>query len=310
MPSPATPRSDPPWTDRVVPGRDIHETIDLFLMHQDDERAKHNRQAVSLLLDSTKAYDTLKRDQLLATLAHMGMSEHFCSIVEALHRNTQAVFLVSGFCSSPLQVTRGIRQGCPLEPLPFIMALNPLYEKITTHDQIHGLSLRNSPSETDVAGFADDTNIFLANKLSDEAALAVLASFGQECGLVVNLAKSVVVPLGPQAEDYADPLDTLSSDARVTEYTRYLGIPVGCESATAHAWQLTIRQIQARLVLAEQKTNNAIQRARMAHAIIIPKVQYIARHLWPTREVRKQLQRLIRNFVWRHTASATNRSAG
>ncbi|DBA01928.1 TPA: hypothetical protein N0F65_005117, partial [Lagenidium giganteum] len=114
-------------------------------------------------------------------------------------------------------------------------------------------------------------------------------------------------PLGRQPEPYDDlQLKVLGH----TEHTRYLGIQVGTAVSVDHVWQVTIRQIQARLVLAQCTTSNAFQRAQMACAIIIPKILFVARHHGPSRSIRQQLQRLLRNFVRRHTASPTARSRG
>ena len=47
-----------------------------------------------------------------------------------LHTGTTGKFLANGERIRRVQVTRGIRQGCPLIPLLFILALKILYQKL------------------------------------------------------------------------------------------------------------------------------------------------------------------------------------
>ncbi|DAZ99148.1 TPA: hypothetical protein N0F65_010232 [Lagenidium giganteum] len=204
---PMLPRIVHPLQTRFVPGRDIHSTIDVFLALQREERVKPSSEACVLLLDFSKAYDTLRRDHLLAALKHAGLLARFRTLVDALHDGTSAVFLVNGFPSSRLAVTRGIRQGCPLAPLRFILALNPLYQRLCSDRAINGLM--RTPSSLGnhaitVSGFADDTALYLRDAPSVRRAMAVLDHFGEESGLVINRSKSIVIRLGVPEEQLED----------------------------------------------------------------------------------------------------------
>ncbi|DAZ96937.1 TPA: hypothetical protein N0F65_012040, partial [Lagenidium giganteum] len=155
---PLLPSIGHPGQAGFVPGQDIHAAIDAFQRHQETESANPDSEAVALLLDFAK--DTLKRDHMLDALADAGLPWEFRLIVAAMHRNTQATFLVNGFQSAPLLVTRGIRQGCPLAPMLFILALNPLYTKQSQHPGIKGLRLPDAIEDDTVKGFADDTALY------------------------------------------------------------------------------------------------------------------------------------------------------
>ncbi|KAF1333391.1 Reverse transcriptase precursor, partial [Globisporangium splendens] len=126
-----------------VPGRAIPTTIDVLLAAQ--QRATSDpamSRAIALLLDFAKAYDSLDRSFLAQALQHLGFPLKIVRLVKVLHSQTTYKFIVNGFLSRKYNVTSGIRQGCPLAPLLFILALEVLYRKIEASDEIHGIGVR------------------------------------------------------------------------------------------------------------------------------------------------------------------------
>ncbi|KAE9340283.1 hypothetical protein PR003_g10580 [Phytophthora rubi] len=86
--------------------------------------------ATALLLDFKKTYESLDRDNVIEALRRKGYPEQFCKAVAALHDGTNVRFLANGATSRQIEVTSGIRQGCSLAPLLFIIALDPLYREL------------------------------------------------------------------------------------------------------------------------------------------------------------------------------------
>ncbi|KAF1335841.1 reverse transcriptase, partial [Globisporangium splendens] len=184
-----------------VPGRAIPTTIDVLLAAQ--QRATSDpamSKAIALLLDFAKAYDSLDRSFLAQALQHLGFPLKFVHLVKVLHSQTTYKFIVNGFLSRKYNVTSGIRQGCPLAPLLFILALEVLYRKIEESDEIHGVELQAAGCATEVriGGYADDTTIYLSDPKDISAVFAILDTYGAASGLRVNRHKSAVLPLNKE----------------------------------------------------------------------------------------------------------------
>lgn len=60
--------------------------------------------------------------------------------------------------------------------------------------------------------------------------------------------------------------------------------------------------------LATAKTHTTIQRGELARAIIVPKVLYVARHVWSSRASTAALQAFTKRFVWGGTSSGGGRA--
>jgi len=285
-----------------VPGRTIHEVIDMFEAAK--ETCRNNgelTQAQVLMLDFAKAYDSLDRDFLFAMLEAKGFPPKICRLLRAMHSHTTVRFLANGRISEKLEVTSGIRQGCPLAPLLFIIAVDLLYDVVEEEDGIRGIELSTEEGcrALKVAGYADGTAIYIAHCSMQRAALAAVSKFSAVSGLRLNIKKSVAINLGhPQQPQTAEEQGNTGA-VQVSQSSRYLGHIAGSADTVEEAWNRALDTLRVRLVLAEDKTNTAQQRARIAAAVIIPKLLYVARHAWPTGEIIKRTDKCIRNYVWR-----------
>ncbi|OWZ22452.1 hypothetical protein PHMEG_0002848 [Phytophthora megakarya] len=150
-----------------VPGREIHATLDyLSAAQRMTISSPEARNSLAILLDFAKAYDSLNRNFLYATLRRHGYPNHFVQVIKKLHTGTTVRFLANGTRSRKVPVSRGIRQGCPLAPLLFILAIEPLYQKLHSGTVHCGITLKTKSSRTElrVAGYADDTAVYLRDK--------------------------------------------------------------------------------------------------------------------------------------------------
>ncbi|KAF1324786.1 reverse transcriptase, partial [Globisporangium splendens] len=229
--------------------------------------------------------------------------------IASVHRNltsqrtaeeiAELEFIVNGFLSRKYNVASGIRQGCPLVPLLFILALEVLYRKIEESGEIHGVELQAAGCATEVrlGGYADDTTIYLSDPKDISAVFAILDKYGAASGLRVNRHKSAVLPLNKEYNSTEESVSDIHVLQR-EEHCRYLGIQVGQTPSNASNWSKCIQALRVRLRLARLKAHSVAQRAAIASAVIIPKVLYVARHSWPSTAIVNQLHDLVKQFVW------------
>jgi endonuclease/exonuclease/phosphatase family metal-dependent hydrolase len=270
-----------------VAWRTIHEAIDLFeAAMTTGSCGEEVNEAQALLLDFAKAYDSLDRGFLLHVLRAKGFSELFCKTIEALHTGTTVRFIANGQTSDPIPVTSGIRQGCPLAPLLFIIAVDVLYDEILTCPAIKGVTPKTDTgqSELRIAGYADDTAIYLVDCSMQDAAIAAVHRFSAYSGLRVNLKKLVAIKLttisrGGSLETVPGGQSTATQQqVPIVNIARYLGHVASNYDTTSEAWRKAFAALATRLRLAMDKTNTVEQRARIAAAVIVPKLLYTARH--------------------------------
>lgn len=112
-----------------VPGRTIATALAKFVAAKVAAWTDDNlHQSIVLLLNFAKAYNTVQRPFLLAMLSRIKFSSNFFQMISALHQNKTCRFVVIGYLLRRVNITCGIRQGCPMAPLLFILALDCAYK--------------------------------------------------------------------------------------------------------------------------------------------------------------------------------------
>ncbi|MCO5590485.1 hypothetical protein L7F22_044455 [Adiantum nelumboides] len=112
-----------------VQGRSIHEAI-LNVITAIDWAAEQEDEYVMINMDLEKAYDRVSWEYILAVVERMGFGELFTGMVKTLFQNASATIQVNGYITESFQLARSIRQGCPLAPLLFAIATDPLLRNL------------------------------------------------------------------------------------------------------------------------------------------------------------------------------------
>ncbi|XP_069594530.1 putative ATP-dependent RNA helicase TDRD12 [Ranitomeya imitator] len=136
-------------------------------------------------------------------------------------RLSTARIRVNGELSQPIKLARGTRQGCPLSPLLFALAVEPLAAKIRQSDGVPGF--RYGSVEEKIALYADDILLFLADPDDSlKGAIEIIERFGALSGLKINWDKSVLFDVDGVEESGSEPLG--EGRLKVASHFKYLGI--------------------------------------------------------------------------------------
>ena len=110
---------------------------------------------------------------LYYALKIFGIDQACIQWVQLLCFTIEGCVINNGFSSNPFEIQRGVRQGCPLSPYLFIVAVELLGSLIRQNKYIIGLKVHDM--EIKISQYADDTTIFLEpNELNIKRCMKVL----------------------------------------------------------------------------------------------------------------------------------------
>ena len=179
-----------------MPGRFIGENV-AYLRDVVDYTTKFNVPAAILSLDQEKAFDRVDWDFMLATLGKMGFGPSFVNWVSLPYTNVQSTVKVNGYLSPFFFLSRGVRQGCPLSPLLYVLVAEVFAINIRANPRIVGLLLPGS-SETlsPISQYVDDTSLIVCSDDAIRACFDTYSVFQAESGAKLNQSKSKRLWLG------------------------------------------------------------------------------------------------------------------
>ena len=155
---------------------------------------KENLPGIAAFLDFRKAFDTIEWHYLEKALTHFNFGPNFLHWFKILHTDISSCVLNNEHASRFFSIKRGVRQGCPLSGLLFVIGLELLARAVKRDALIKGITIGNK--EIKISMYADDTTVFVNDTDSILHLLNMLEKFRSISGLQVNTSKTEALWLG------------------------------------------------------------------------------------------------------------------
>ena len=194
-----------------------------------------NIPAAVIGLDFEKAFDSLNWEFMLKTVKKFGFGNFFCKWINILYTKPTLIVKNNGWTTKNIFMEKGIRQGCPLSALLFILSVECLSSNLRKSKSIEGVKIGDIEIRT--LQYADDTTLILANETSIVNALKVIQNFTRLSGLKLNLEKCEGIWLGSlknRPQNFHDIKFT-------SEPIKILGVYVGIDSDKCISQRIGIR---------------------------------------------------------------------
>jgi len=139
--------------------------------------ANHKRIPTFIVsVDQEKAFDKVSWEFMFEVLRRLGLPEGFIEMVKVLYSNPESCLNVNGELTPFILIMRGVRQGCPLSLLLYILVAEALGLAIKSCPEIKGFKMPGY-DPIPVLQYADDTNLIVQNIDSINAALRIFDTY-------------------------------------------------------------------------------------------------------------------------------------
>lgn len=259
---------------------------------------QNKQKTLAISLDADKAYDRVEWPYLFDIMERFGLGGNFLKWTQTIYQAPRAIVVTNGRRSESFPVARGVRQGCPLSPLLFALALEPLAEVIRLHTEIKGVYLGDI--EHKIALYADDILLFVSSPaLSIPAIMNTFSEFSFVSGYKINFNKSEAMPLGCMTKsDVPNNFPFKWSNLGFT----YLGIRIS--PTLLDLWKLNFAPILSAVKKDLERWHNLplsmFGRISLIKMNVLPRLLYPLQMLplYLTKKTNKDLERAVSKFIW------------
>lgn len=158
-----------------------------------------------------QAYDSVETRRLWSVLKALGLQENLLWLLEAPYESTQVVIHWGCRSTDTIEVSRGLRQGCPPSPSLLFMLFVPSLERRLAESgrgfDVTYMKQRDSKAQRLPALFyADDTVLLAESSVDMQSLLDICSKEGTALGLTFSARKSATMRYAPEgvgADDIA-----------------------------------------------------------------------------------------------------------
>jgi len=177
-------------------------------IHKIAELADSGKSVDGIILDFSKAFDTVCHSKLIAKLTATGLNSIMVGWIGEWLKDRRQAVQVGGSCSSWERVESGVPQGSVLGPLLFLAYINDIVNCV------------HKPNELRL--FADDAFLFGVRDPMLQSDLSALHDWSQAWQMNFNAKKCQVLSFGKKLAHHA--YHIANEKLEIVTHSRYLGV--------------------------------------------------------------------------------------
>lgn len=246
-------------------------------------------------IDLEKAFDRVEHKYLFDLIEKFGFGRNFITWMKCFYTDILSCIKVNGFLTDYIEISRSIRQGCPLSALLYTLVAEPLGIAINKEKQIQGILVENGVMQQKIFQYADDTTLFLKDLKSIEKAMLIFEKYCSGTGAKVNKEKTEYMRIGK--------VDTLGRQWEFKEQKnqlKILGVILGKDEMKTRdlIWEEVIGKMEKRLNFWKQRELFLKGKVLVLNSLFLSKMWYILSVVSLPAWAYKRIKTYILKFLW------------
>ncbi|PIK45258.1 pol-like protein [Apostichopus japonicus] len=243
-------------------------------------------------LDQQKAFDMVDRGFLMNVLETFQLHPNFRKWISVLYQESFSSVIVNGFCSEVFNVERGVRQGCPLSPLLYVLFSESLSRLLERDSRLVPFVVPGG-AKVKCAQYADDVTCVVSSLGSFRALSQDLSIFERATGAKLNPEKTKGLRLGSWR--YRDlPFGASWSDQNI----KINGIWFGYDAPVMSPGSERAEVFESRLETFGTRWLSILGKVTVVNRFVSPILWYPGAVYPIPRRVLVRLERAIFSFIW------------
>ena len=214
-------------------------------------------------------------------------------MIKTCYTNIESCVKVNGYTSIYFNLSRGIRQGCPISTLLNILVAETLAEAVRVESEIKGIKLPDGLVSKWV-GYSDDGNATLSDFKSVEKLFVLLEIYERASGAKVNLQKTQGFLMGKLRYEKDTPLDIRWTNEKI----KVLGFYFGNIDVSKDNWELIIVNIKLLLNIWCRRKLTLHGKITVLNSLATSAIWYLSNIIELPEKYAKQIDTMMSDFIW------------
>jgi hypothetical protein len=266
-----------------------------FLLRNAIHQATNLKKEVAVAwLDLTNAFGSIPHDAIIQSLQGFSFPDEFVKIVRNLYTDTSTTVRTEGYITEAIPVQSGVKQGDPLSPILFNLAIEPIIRKLKSIFD-DPLKLHDVPIQ--LLAFADDLALLAKSSEELQSMLDTINKLAKNRGLKFNAKKCASLHIAKgQIQHTKFKVDGVEiTFLKDQDHYEYLGTELG-KNARSRLKDTATKLLDDLKKIGESKLA-PWQKIDAIKTFIILQMVYLIRHGDPFLSDLKELDRAIKYEV-------------
>ena len=250
-----------------------------------------NDQAAFIFLDQLKAFDRVNHTFLNKTMRAFGFGDNFLNWVEKIYSNASSILNINGFFSKRIPLKRGVRQGCPLSALLYVLVIEVFALQLRINPNIVGFTIEGEKIVS--AHYMDDATIIIKQNRCFKEVIKEITDYEEASGAKVNYGKTKGLWTGSWKNRRVPPFDIKWTNKNVFN----LGVFFGNADPATATFNKIIPNFNKRLNYWKQFNLSQMGKARVVEIFLASKLNYAIKFYPIPKTLQNKLQNDIFAFV-------------
>lgn len=283
-----------------IQGRKLGDHVMLAQALCKDYHLRSGAPRIAFKLDISKAFDSLNWNFLFNLLEIQGFHPTFIRWLKLCIYGSMISVKINGALEGYFQCKSGLKQGDPLSPYLFVLAMEALSACISQQISSSNFKFHSRTKGADISHliFADDVLLFChGDNDSVTCLMKAIDLFASISGLSANASKSLVF-FGNVPSVVQDYTVALSKFNRGVLPVNYLGLPLISGKLTKRDCQPLLSRICGKIEVWTSKFISQAGRAQLINSVVFGMHNNWSMYLFLPKAILKRIQSQMARFLW------------
>ena len=258
--------------------------------------SKTNKKSLGLCyLDLNKCYDSIEHWVIEYILNLYGINSEFTELITNIYSNNNTSIITGHGETENISINRGVKQGCPMSPLIFLIIINPLLWWI--EERCTGYNISNL--DIKLLAFCDDLILISQNPHDLQRMINFISKYNYFCGLKLNIDNSKS-KTAIEHDFFVIQNNTIQKIPHLNsnESYKYLGIHINLDLNWTKQQIIIKDNLIRHLNHLKNRCYTTTQIITIINKVIIPSVEYRLNIIKFSDKYLNNLDWIISNFIY------------